>query len=182
MTLTYVVAFAAVFIVSRRDQRRTVDAIVVLGAAQYNGHPSPVLRARLDHASDLYHTGFAHLIVVTGGSQTGDRFSEAGAAQRYLVSIGVPKESVVQQAGSTTAASMDSVAQYLRSRKMTRVLLVSDPFHLARLHVEAWRVGLQGYTSPTRTSPISRSFSTELGYLLAEAAKLPLILARGLLT
>ena len=165
---------------ARRDERRPVDAIIVLGAAQYNGHPSPVLKARLDHAYDLYRAGLASTIVVTGGSVAGDRMSEATAGARYLVAAGVPADAVVEQAGRTTAMSMDSVAQYLRQRNAVHVLLVSDPFHLARLHLEAWRVGLVGYTSPTRTSPISRSAGTEFGYFLAEAAKLPFIFVRGL--
>lgn len=178
----YLVAFADVVITSRRDQRRHADAIVVLGAAQYNGHPSPVLKARLDHAYDLYHAGLARIVVVTGGIGPGDRMSEAAAGRRYLVDIGVPGDSVVLEAGTTTAASMDAVAQYLHRAGITRVLLVSDPFHLARLHLEAWRVGLEAYTSPTTSSPISRSFTTELGYLLAEAAKLPLTFVRGLVS
>ena len=182
MVGVFLVAFADVVIMSRRDQQRRVDAIVVLGAAQYNGHPSPVLKARLDHASDLYHAGLARLVVVTGGIGQGDRVSEAVAGQRYLVAVGVPADSVVLEAGTTTAASMDSVAGYLHRVGISRVLLVSDPFHLARLHLEAWRVGLDAYTSPTRSSPISRSFTTELGYLLAEAAKLPLTLVRGLVS
>jgi uncharacterized SAM-binding protein YcdF (DUF218 family) len=178
----YVIAFADVVIMSRRDQRPHVDAIVVLGAAQYNGRPSPVLKARLDHAYDLYHAGLARMVVVTGGIGDGDRMSEATAAQRYLVAVGVPADSVVLEAGRTTAASMDSVADYLHGEGATRVILVSDPFHVARLHLEAWRLGLEAYTSPTRTSPISRSLSTELGYLLAEAAKLPLIFLKGLVS
>ncbi len=182
VALIYVAAFADVVIMSQRDQRRPTDAIVVLGAAQYNGHPSPVLKARLDHAYDLYRAKLAPMIVVTGGKVDGDRFSEATAAQQYLVAAGVPTSAVVTEAGRTTATSMDSVAQYLHTQKLNTVLLVSDPFHLARLHLEAWRVGLEGYTSPTRTSPISRNFSTELGYFLAEAAKLPLTLVRGLLS
>jgi uncharacterized SAM-binding protein YcdF (DUF218 family) len=170
-----------VLITSRRDQRRPVDAIVVLGAAQYNGHPSPVLKARLDHARDLYRAGLARIIVVTGGIGEGDRVSEATVAERYLVADGVPVDSVERAAGRTTAASMDSVASLLHQQQIQRVLLVSDPFHLARLHIEAWRVGLDGYTSATRTSPISRNFSTELGYFLAEAAKLPLTFFRALI-
>lgn len=177
----YLVAFADVVVMSRTDQRRHVDAIVVLGAAQYNGHPSPVLRARLDHALDLYRGALARMVVVTGGIGEGDRMSEATAAQRYLVAQGIPADSVVLQAGKSTAASMDSVAEFLHGEGITRVLLVSDPFHLARLHLEAHRVGLEAYTSPTRTSPISRNFSTELGYLLAEAAKLPVIFVKGFL-
>jgi uncharacterized SAM-binding protein YcdF (DUF218 family) len=180
IALIYLVAFADVVITSRIDQRRPVDAIVVLGAAQYNGHPSPVLKARLDHAFDLYRAGVARTIVVTGGIGEGDHVSEAAAAEKYLETQGVPAAAVVPEAGRTTAMSMDSVAQYLRGQHERRVLLVSDPFHLARLHLEAWRVGLEGYTSPTHTSPISRNFTTELGYFIAEAAKLPVIFVRAL--
>ena len=168
-------------LVSRLDQRIHADAIVVLGAAQYNGRPSPVLQARLDHAAALYRGNYADLIVVTGGIVEGDRMSEATASQRYLVAAGIPARAVVvQPEGRTTAGSMDAVADYLRGVGREHVLLVSDPFHLARLRLEARRLGLTAYTSPTTTSPISREFGTELGYLLAEAAKLPIIVLRGL--
>ena len=167
---------------SRLDQRRPADAIVVLGAAQYDGRPSPVLQARLDHAAALYRGHYADLIVVTGGIVEGDRMSEATAGQRYLVAQGIPAGAVVVQAeGHTTAGSMDAVAEYLHGAGREHVLLVSDPFHLARLRLEAHRLGLTAYTSPTTTSPISRRFTTELGYLLAEAAKLPIILIKGIL-
>lgn len=168
-------------IVSRLDQRAPADAIVVLGAAQYDGRPSPVLKARLDHGASLFREGYADLIVVTGGIVEGDRMSEATAGQRYLVSRGIPAGVVVvQPEGRTTAGSMDAVAEYLRGAGKERVILVSDPFHLARLRLEAHRLGLTAYTSPTLTSPISRRFGTELGYLLAEGAKLPVILLKGL--
>ncbi|MES2124878.1 MAG: YdcF family protein [Gemmatimonadota bacterium] len=153
---------------------------MVLGAAQYNGRPSQVLQARLDHAAALYRGNYADLIVVTGGIVEGDRMSEATASQRYLVAAGIPARSVVvQPEGHTTAGSMDAVAEYLHGAGREHVILVSDPFHLARLRLEARRLGLVAYTSPTSTSPISRDFSTELGYLLAEAAKLPVIVLRG---
>lgn len=169
-------------IVSRLDQRRQADAIVILGAAQYDGRPSPVLKARLDHGASLYREGYAELIVVTGGIVEGDRMSEATASQRYLVSRGIPAGVVVvQPQGRTTAGSMDAVAEYLRGVGKERVILVSDPFHLARLRLEAHRLGLTAYTSPTQTSPISRDFTTELRFLLAEGAKLPVTLLKGLL-
>ncbi|MEP6591335.1 MAG: YdcF family protein [Gemmatimonadota bacterium] len=167
--------------VSRLDQRTHADAIVVLGAAQYNGRPSPVLQARLDHAAALYRGNYADLIVVTGGIVEGDRMSEATASQRYLVAAGIPAHAViVQPEGRTTAGSMDAVAEYLHGAGREKVILVSDPFHLARLRLEARRLGLTAYTSPTTTSPISREFGTELGYLLAEGVKLPIIVLRGL--
>jgi uncharacterized SAM-binding protein YcdF (DUF218 family) len=178
----YVVSLADVIRTARRDERRPSDAIVVLGAAQYNGHPSPVLKARLDHAFDLYRQHLARFIIVTGGIGEGDRMSESTAGQKYLVAAGVPADSVVLEAGTSTATSIDSVAQYLHFQGISRVILVSDPFHMARLHLEARRVGLEAYTSPTRTSPISRNFSTQLGYFLAEAAKVPLIFVKGLLS
>jgi uncharacterized SAM-binding protein YcdF (DUF218 family) len=178
----YVVALADVVITSRRDERRPVDAIVVLGAAEYNGHPSPVLRARLDHALTLYRSHIAPLIIVTGGVADFERVSEAETGQKYLIGLGVSADSVIGEPGRSTSTSMDAVAEYLHQHGTTRVVLVSDPFHLARLHLEAWRLGLEAYTSPTRTSPISRTFRTELGYLLAEAAKLPFIFLRGLLS
>jgi uncharacterized SAM-binding protein YcdF (DUF218 family) len=169
-------------VVSRLDQRHAADAIVILGAAQYDGRPSPVLQARLDHGADLFRDGWADLIVVTGAIVAGDRMSEATAGQRYLVGVGVPPGQVlVQPEGHTTAGSMEAVAGWLLAEGKPRVILVSDPFHLARLRLEARRLGLEAWTSPTATSPISSRFSTELRYLLAEAAKLPVLAIRELL-
>jgi uncharacterized SAM-binding protein YcdF (DUF218 family) len=139
-----------------------------------------VFKARLDHAGALYRDGFADLIVVTGGIVEGDRMSEATAGQQYLVGTGIPADSIVVQAvGRNTAGSLEAVAVYLRGAGIQRVLLVSDPFHLARLRLEAHRLGFDAMTSPTRTSPISRRFGTEISYLLAEAFKLPVLLVRG---
>jgi uncharacterized SAM-binding protein YcdF (DUF218 family) len=178
----YLLSFLTVFAVSRHDQRYAADAIVVLGAAQYNGRPSPVLQARLDHGAELYHEGWADLLVVTGGIVAGDRMSEATAARRYLIDVGISPDSIVVQAvGHSTAGSMDAVAAWLRGQGLNRVILVSDPFHLARLRIEARRLGLEAWTSPTTTSPISSRFGTELRYLLVEAAKLPVLVVRGFL-
>lgn len=177
---TFLLSFFVVLFVSRQDQRYQADAIVVLGAAQYDGRPSPVLRARLDHAATLYRAGYAELIVVTGGIVAGDRVSEATAGQHYLVAAGIPATAIVVAAeGRTTAGSMVAVADYLHGEGLGRVILVSDPFHLARLRIEARRLGLEAWTSPTTTSPISRHFGTELRYLLAEAGKLPILVLQG---
>lgn len=182
MAALFLLSFVTVVVVSRTDQRYAADAIVVLGAAQYDGRPSPVLQARLDHAAQLYRDGWSELIVVTGGIVAGDRMSEATAGRRYLVSNGIPTESVVVQAeGRNTSGSMDAVAEWLIGQGHRRVILVSDPFHLARLRLEASRLGLEAWTSPTATSPISSRLGTELRYLLAEAIKLPVLVVRSLL-
>ncbi len=177
----YTVAFISVLVVSQLDESRKTDAIVVLGAAQYNGRPSPVLRARLDHALDLYRQGLAPAIVVTGGVGRGDKESEAMVSYRYLVARRIPDSVVVlQPKGHSTEASMGAVASWLGSRGLRSVLLVSDPFHMCRLKLEARRMGVEAYTSPTDTSPISDNPVLELEYLAAEAVKVPVAWARSL--
>jgi len=167
---------------SRLDQRRPADAIVVLGAAQYNGRPSPVLRARLDHALELYREGLAPTIVVTGGIGTGDRMSEATVGDRYLRAHAVPNSAiVVRPDGRSTEESMRSVADWMHGRELGRALLVSDPFHMARLRLEARRAALVAYTSPTRTSPIVAGGRAEAGYFVLEALKLPVAALRLLI-
>ena len=176
----YTVALVMVLVVSQQDQRQPVDAIIVLGAAQYNGRPSPVLRARLDHALGLYRDGLAPVVVVTGGVGLGDTTSEALVGKRYLAAHGIPIKSVIAQPqGRTTMASMTAVAQWLRRRGLRRVLLVSDPFHMFRLRLEARRTSLEAYTSPTESSPISENPVLELRYLFAEGFKVPIAWVRS---
>ncbi len=178
--LAYGALLAWVWWVSRRDERLPADAIVVLGAAQYNGRPSPVLRARLDHAVTLYRAGLAPTIVVTGGIGAGDRVSEAAVGHRYLRDRKVPSAALaVRPDGRTTEESMRSVAEWAREREFDRVLLVSDPFHMARLRLEARRMGLAAHTSPTATSPILLGSRREWGYLAMEALKLPVAALRA---
>jgi uncharacterized SAM-binding protein YcdF (DUF218 family) len=178
--MAYTVSLILVLVVSQQDQRRPVDAIVVLGAAQYNGRPSPVLRARLDHALALYRDRSAPLIIVSGGVGRGDTISEAVVGRRYLIAHGVPGDAVVAQAeGRTTMASMSAVAAWLRPRGLRRVLLVSDPFHMFRLRLEARRTALEAYTSPTESSPISDNPVLELRYLFAEGFKIPVAWVRS---
>lgn len=178
--IIYTVALVMVLVVSQQDQRRVVDAIVVLGAAQYNGRPSPVLRARLDHALQLYAEGLAPRIVVTGGVGRGDTTSEATVGRHYLVGHGVPPSAVVvQPQGRSTQASMTAVAEWLETEHLNRVILVSDPFHMFRLRLEARRTDLEAYTSPTESSPISDNPALELRYLAIEALKIPVAWARA---
>ncbi|MCU0620723.1 MAG: YdcF family protein [Gemmatimonadales bacterium] len=175
----FAVSFGTVLFAAQLDERRPADAIVVLGAAQYNGRPSPVLQARLDHALRLYRDRLAPLVVVTGGTAPGDRMSEAEVGKRYLEAHGVPARRIaVRPLGHSTAASMQDVAAWAREAGADTLLFVSDPFHLARLRLEARRVGLAALVSPTRTSPISGNPRLELEYLLAEAVKLPVAAAR----
>ena len=169
-TLVFVylsVTFFQVWRAARRDDARPSDAIVVLGAAQYDGTPSPVLAARLDHALDLYDDGVAPMIVVTGGRQPGDRFTEATAAATYLHAHGVPDDAILREtSGRSSWESLAAAGQFLKDKDMTRVVLVSDPYHAARIDDIAEEVGLDAVTSPTRTSPISggaewKRFGTE---------------------
>lgn len=177
--IVYTIGLVMVLVVSQLDQRRPVDVIVVLGAAQYNGRPSPVLRARLDHALDLYREGLAPVVVVTGGVGRGDTTSEALVGKRYLVAREVPAEAVVAMSrGRSTMASMTAVSVWLQGRGVRRVLLVSDPFHMFRLRLEARRTSMEAYTSPTESSPISDNPVLELRYLLAEGLKVPVAWAR----
>ena len=175
LVLAWVASFAAVLSWERRDQSRPVGAIVVLGAAQYVGRPSPVLRARLDHAIALWNRGYAHTMIVTGGTGTGDTTSEAAVSQRYVVQHGVPKSAVLLETeGRTTSQSMDGVAALMASRGRKDILLVSDPFHMLRLTILARRHGLEPYTSPTPTSPIAASPTERWKYALSESIKAPL--------
>lgn len=177
--IAYTVSLVLVLTASQVDQRRPADAVVVLGAAQYNGRPSPVLRARLDHALGIYRAGLAPRILVTGGVGRGDTESEATVGRRYLMTRDVPAEDiVVLPQGRSTAASMSAAAAWMDGRGLESVILVSDPFHMFRLRLEARRTGLVAYTSPTGSSPISDNPVLELRFLFVEAFKIPVAWAR----
>ena len=170
----WLVSLALVVIWGMRDEAGPADAIVVLGAAQWDGRPSPVLRARLEHAHKLWRDGQAPWLVVTGGVGAGDTTSEAKVSQRFLGQLGVPQKNVLMEAmGRTTEQSMRGVASILREKQLKRVLLVSDPFHMLRLDIVARSHGLVPLTSPTRTSPISRNTFELVTYVLAESIKVP---------
>jgi uncharacterized SAM-binding protein YcdF (DUF218 family) len=178
--IAYTVALVMVLVVSQQDQRLPADAIVVLGAAQYNGRPSPVLRARLDHAVELYRDRLAPRIIVTGGVGRGDTMSEAAVSRRYLLARGLRDTAiVVAPQGRSTYTSMTVVARWLQLRGHSRVILVSDPFHMCRLRLEARRTELTAWTSPTPSSPISDNPNLELIYLAREALKVPVAWVRS---
>lgn len=155
MGLYYVVNLLLVMSAARSDDAREVGAIVVLGAAQYDGRPSPQLAARLDHAVDLWNDGVAERIMVTGGKMEADRFTEAEASRRYLVDAGVPDEVILMEdAGRNTFDSLDAAADILLASDLNEVLLVTDPFHAKRSELIAHEVGLDAWSSPTPSSVV----------------------------
>ena len=173
---------AQVWWVGRSDQARAVEAIVVLGVAQYDGRPSPQLQARLDHALALWQEDLSPLVITTGGNQPGDRFTEAETSANYLIEgsidgslvVAVPAESIVQEnSGSTTRESLIAVRNIMQDRGLHSVLIVTDPYHSLRSRLIAQDLGLVAYVSPTRTSPlrgasaVSRHVREALGVAVA---------------
>lgn len=160
MLAYYLVTLIQVWQAAGEDDRRpsgqAAQAIIVLGAAQYNGRPTDVFKARLDHAFALWHEGVAPVIVVTGGKQPGDQFTEAGSGAAYLDGLGVPDAKILRE--TTSRSSWESLAaseRFLKKGGITRVVLVSDPFHSLRIRLIADELGFDAVTSPTRTSPIT---------------------------
>jgi len=145
----------------------------VLGAAQYDGRPSPVLRARVDHAIDLWRRGLAPLLIVTGGRGQGDTTTEAAVQRRYAIAHGVPDSAIrVEPESRSTSESLRNVSGMLK-RENRDVILVSDPFHMLRLSILARRFGLHPRTSPTPTSPITANRGEFWRYTLLESWKAP---------
>lgn len=175
VVVLWLVSAAAVLVWSSRDEARPAQAIVVLGAAQYAGRPSPVLRARLDHALALWGQHLSSLLILTGGTGSGDTTSEAAVGRTYARKHGVPDSAIVEEnEGRTTSESMRAVAGILEARGLQSALLVSDPFHMLRLRILARRFGFTPYTSPTRTSPISPNRVERWKYIFSESIKAPM--------
>jgi uncharacterized SAM-binding protein YcdF (DUF218 family) len=161
---------ALVVVQGQRDEARPSGAAIVLGAAQWNGDPSPVLRARLDHALDLYRRGVVSRIILTGGVGKGDQLSEAAAGKLYLTEQRLPAEALLLDEQSTTTwQNLRNAADLARMNGINSVLLVSDPFHMLRSLKMARDLGLTAYGSPTRTSPISGSWLEEVRYVVRES-------------
>jgi uncharacterized SAM-binding protein YcdF (DUF218 family) len=144
------------------------DVILVLGAAQYDGRPSPVFEGRLRHAALLYREGRAETILVLGGSAPGDRSSEAQAGRDWLISEGVPSTAVVASpVGTTTLESLEAAAAWMRQRGLRSAFLVSDPWHNLRVKRMASDLGIEAYTSATWHSA-ARSEGTRVGGYVRE--------------
>jgi uncharacterized SAM-binding protein YcdF (DUF218 family) len=158
-----------------RDEQRPADAIVVLGAAQFNGTPGGVFKARLQHAVDLYHEGVAPYLIVTGGKLPGDRTTEAATARTWAIAHGVPADAILgENEGRSTLESLEGVAALFREHKLSSAVFVSDETHMLRVLRMATDLGIVGWGSPTRTSPTDRETARrtqamvhEIGGLLA---------------
>lgn len=175
------VGFAAftcqqVWATSHEDQMHPADAIVVLGAAQYDGRPSPVLQARLDHALYLYRQRMAPIVITTGGKLAGDTYTEGGTGEAYLREHGVPAADLLKESsGGSTYESLSNVATIARTHGIHRVLIVTDPLHSARSQRMALDLGFQAaYTSPDSYLDLNHSRRTKLDELAKETVSLML--------
>ncbi len=143
------ITFVQVVWASGRESHRPAQAIIVLGAAQYDGRPSPVLQGRLSHAVELYEQGVARVIVVTGGKKPGDRFTEAAAGYEYLRAHDVPESAILREEnGGNTWEQLAAATRFLRKRHIDDVVLVSDDYHAYRLDRIAHELGLRAQVSP----------------------------------
>ena len=164
LAVLYVVfTFAQVWWTSRQDSTASGDAIVVMGAAQWNGKPSPVLQARLDHAVDLYHAGRAPMIIVTGGKQPGDRVTQGFAGYDYLKARGIPEANIkIEVEGRNSYEELSAAAVIVRQAGTGHdVVLISDPYHSLRISQIAEEVGLRPHVSPADTPSPLRSLLRE---------------------
>lgn len=173
MAALWLLSLVLVVVWGRIDTQRPAHAIVVLGAAQYDGKPSPVLRARVDHAIDLWRRGLAPMLIMTGGRGPGDTTTEAAVERRYAMTKGVPSAAIMLEVeGRSTSESLRNVAGMLQQQSRD-VILVSDPFHMLRLSILARRFGLRPRNSPTHTSPISANRTEAWRYTIQESWKVP---------
>ncbi len=159
--------------VARLDDRRPVDVVVVLGAAQYDGSPSPIFAARLRHAQQLYKDGLTSRIATVGGRKAGDGYTEASAGRRYLANRGVPTSVLVAIGeGSDTLESLRAVAGVAGRSGWHSALLVSDPWHSLRARTMARDYDLPSWTSPTRSGPVVQTRQTQARYIVRETGAL----------
>jgi uncharacterized SAM-binding protein YcdF (DUF218 family) len=170
----------AIWWTARQDSRPSSDAIVVLGSAQYNGVPSSIFAARLEHAKNLYEGGVATVIVTVGGKETGDKFTEAEAGRDYLANAGVPRKALLAvPTGVDTLESMRAVSSAFGQRGWHSAVLVTDPWHAMRAQRMAEDSGMAATSSPTRQGPAVQTRTTQFRYILRETAAYLLYRATG---
>jgi uncharacterized SAM-binding protein YcdF (DUF218 family) len=169
-----------IWVVGDQDDRPRVDAIVVLGAAQYNGRPSAILKARLEHAIDLYDSGVARYLVVTGGKADGDVTTEAASARLFAIGRGVPASAILSEdRGRTTLESLRGTAALLRDHGLTTAVFVSDRSHMLRVLRIARDEGITGFGSPTATSPSDSTLDDRVRSTVHELGGLALYFVTG---
>jgi len=160
------------------DEQRPADAIVVLGAAQYDGRPSPVLEARVAHAVELFRAGVAPILIVTGGKADGDRTTEAAAARTWAVEHGVPASSILaEDQGRTTLESLEAVAGILRAHRLSSAVFVSDRSHMLRVLRIAIDQRIVAWGSPTATSPADAEPGSRASAIIHELGALAIYFA-----
>jgi uncharacterized SAM-binding protein YcdF (DUF218 family) len=171
----WLLSLGAVLAAGAFSNERDADAILVLGAAQYNGRPSPVLRARLDHALALHEQGRARWLIVTGGIGAGDTLSEAEVSRRYAVRHGVPDSLILlERQGQTSAQSVRAAADLMHERGLRSALVVSDSYHMMRLELLVRRGGIRPYRAPAPDAPIDQaSRKTYWRYVARESVMFP---------
>ncbi|WP_158748903.1 YdcF family protein [Acidobacterium sp. S8] len=153
---------------AERDEARTASAIAVFGAAEYDGRPSPVLRARLDHALDLYSKDLAPMVITLGGADEGDQHSEGGVGHDYLLAHGVPEAGIIAETQSNnTAQSAARLSVIARTNHLNSIIVISDGTHLFRIHALCEKNGLTVYTSP-RPETRSLDWQTSLSRIAHE--------------
>ena len=165
----YLVALIVrIHLAGQRDEAGPADVIIILGAAQANGVPRPVLKGRLEHGIALYQQGYARYLLFTGGNKPGDRYTEAESGRRYALGRGVPESAILlEPSGRTTMQSLQACAQIMREHMLRRAILVSDPFHTFRLRRMARDIGLDALASPTPSSAVQSPWM-QLKYELRE--------------
>jgi len=177
LVVLWLCSVGAVLTWALEDDARKADAIVVMGAAQYQGKPSPVLRARLDHALSLFQRGLAPRLLLTGGIGEGDTASEAAVSRVYMMNHGVPDTAILlENEGRTSAQSLHTAVELLHARGLSTAVVVSDPFHMLRLEILGRRYGMDPFTSPALPAPGAQHLLRRWGNLLAESIKAPLAL------
>jgi len=170
----------AIWWTARQDSRPSSDAIVVLGTAQYNGVPSSIFEARLEHAIALYEDGVAPVIVTVGGKVEGDAFTEAEAGRAYLADSGIPDDALLAvEEGVDTLESMRVVGAAFDERGWSSAVLVTDPWHAMRAERMAEDAGMEAESSPTRQGPAVQTRATQFRYILRETAAYLLYRATG---
>ena len=180
LVLLVVSTALAIWWTARQDARPHSDAIVVLGSAQYNGRPSSIFAARLEHAMKLYRAGVAPVVVTVGGKETGDRFTEAEAGRDYMAKAGITATALLAvPKGVDTLESMRDVAAVFGQHGWHSAVLVTDPWHAMRAQKMADDAGIDAVSSPTRQGPAVETRTTQFKYILRETAAYLLYRATG---